>query len=61
MLGLHWKGKPLVLPRLDPSEGEYGDRAVRGMYRRNTHMGDREERGWETMDRKPGRGITFEM
>jgi len=31
------------------------------MYRGNTRMGEGERRGWGLMDRKPGRGITFEM
>jgi len=34
--------------------------AVRGMYERNTHMGEGEGRGWGLMDRKPGKGIKFE-
>jgi len=31
------------------------------MYRGNTCMGDREGREWGFMDKKPGRGITFEI
>jgi len=60
LLGHQEKGKLLVLPRLDPppSAGEYG-RAIRWMCRGNTRMGDGRE--WGLMDRKPGRGITFEI
>jgi len=59
-LGHQWKGKPLVLPRLDPQcRGIWG--AVRGIYRGNTCMGEREGREWGLMDRKLGRGITSEM
>jgi len=35
-----------------PVQGEYGG---------NNHMWKEERRGWRLMDRKPGRGITFEM
>jgi len=35
-----------------------GERAVRGMY---GGKGEGEGKGWELMDRKPGRGITFEI
>jgi len=36
-------------------------RAMRGMYRRNTCIGEKEGKECGLMDRKPGRGITFEM
>jgi len=38
-----------------------GRGGIRGMYRRNTCMGNGEERECRLTDRKPGRGITFEM
>jgi len=58
-LGYQWKGKPLVLPRLNPQCREIWGRAIRGMSRKNTRMG--EGREWGLMDRKLGRGITSEM
>jgi len=52
MLGHQGKGKPLVLPRLDPQcRGIWG--AIREMYKGNTRMG--EGREWGLVDRKPGR------
>jgi len=46
---------------LDPQCRKIWGRAMRGMYRENTRMGEREGKEWGLMDRKPGRGITFEM
>jgi len=42
-----------------PVQGNMG--AVTGMYWGNTPMGEGEGRVWGLMDRKRGRGITFEM
>jgi len=45
---------------LDPQcRGIWGDGAVNGMNGENTRM--EEGRGWGLMDRKLGKGITFEM
>jgi len=44
-----------------PNAGEYGEGTIRGIYRRNTRMGERKRRECGFMDRKSGRGITFEM
>jgi len=56
------KGKPFVLPMLDPHiRGICG--AVMGRYSGNTLRGEGKEKGkeWGLMNRKAGRGITFEM
>jgi len=60
-LGHHGKGKPLVLPRLEPQcRGIWWGRKkgnVKGEYT----YGGGEGREWHLMDRNPERGITFEM
>jgi len=61
LFGHQWKGKPLVLPRLDPHCRGIWGRALRGMYRGNTRFREGQGREWGLMDRRPGRGITFEM
>jgi len=46
---------------LDPQYSGIWGRAIRGMYRGKTLMGEEEGRERELMDRKLGKGITFEM
>jgi len=58
LLGHQWKGKPLVLPRLDlQCRGIWG-MVSKGDGCGNTHMG---EGIGGIMDRNLGKGITFEM
>jgi len=52
--GSHW-----FCQSYNPTSGEY-EGSVRRMDWGNTQMG-RRVRGGELMDRKPGKGITFEM
>jgi len=41
---------------LDPQCRGISGRAIRGMYRGNTHMGERKGKEWGLMDRKTGKG-----
>jgi len=56
--GTRGRGSPWSCQGWTPRAEEYGVGGSKGMNRRNTHMG---EGGGGLMDRKPGRGITFEM
>jgi len=61
-LGHQWKGKPLVLPRLDPQCRGLLERVLMGSGWGGEHLYRRGGGGVRRlMDRKPGKGITFEM
>jgi len=64
-VGYQWKGKPLVLLRLEPPVPGNAGRDVCGkggwMVGEHPYGGGGEGVDRELMDRKPGKGITFEM
>jgi len=55
-LGHEWKGKPLVLPRLDPEYRGMPGGGSKGGWMGGTPIWGR-RRGWELRDRKLGKGI----
>jgi len=57
--GTSGKGSPWSCQGWTPSAGECGDGAVKGMDVVIPVLG--RGRGWGLMNKKPGKGITFEM
>jgi len=62
LVGAPVEKKALGLAKVGtPVQGNMGEGNKRDIYRGNNPMGEGEGREWGLIDRKPGRGITFEM